>query len=313
MAAAVRCQNPNPLHPFHRLLKLSSEGGWIAGHSRLSGRFPDEFIRRVPEQHCVAAEVFGHRDAAVAIKGFWRTQRRRALVHAHRLLDGDGGAVLGDVPGFQSQQLLGAHSRAQHQPDAPADFVLGEPFQKEMDFPGGERLLRLGACLSHFVRVCRRVLVQQIVGNRLVENLKQHPTALGDPGIGGFALAKLFEELLNVIGFDLIELASAEMAFQNPQGVAVALLGGGLDVVLVVFKPQLRPLAEGVLMGENHAFFLCPEVSSHLFLDFRLGVAVKAFVLAFAVGLEPIHDGALPKAVFALANVTFAVGSFLCH
>ena len=137
--------------------------------------------------------------------------------------------------------------------------------------------------------------------------------ALSNPGIGGLALAKLFQKLLNVIGFDLIELASAEMAFQNPQGVAVALLCGGLDVILVVFKPQLRPLAEGVLMGENHPFFLCPQIRPHLFLDFRLGVAVKAFVLAFAVGLEPIHDGTLPKAVFALANVTFAVGSFLCH
>ena len=103
------------------------------------------------------------------------------------------------------------------------------------------------------------------------------------------------------------------MAFQNPQGVAVALLGGGLDVILVVFKPQLRPLAEGILMGKNHTFFLRPEICPHLFLDFRLGVAVKAFVLAFAVGLKPIHDGTLPKAVFALANVTFAVGSFLCH
>ena len=59
MAAAVGRQNPNPLYPLHRLLKLGSEGRWIAGHPRFSGRFPDEFIRRVPEQLCVAAEVFG--------------------------------------------------------------------------------------------------------------------------------------------------------------------------------------------------------------------------------------------------------------
>ena len=30
--------------------------------------------RRVPEQHRVAAKVFGHRDTAVAVKGFGRTQ-----------------------------------------------------------------------------------------------------------------------------------------------------------------------------------------------------------------------------------------------
>ena len=276
VSAAVRCQNPNPLHPFHRLLKLRPEGGRVAGQPRLSGRFPDELIRRVPEQLRIAAEVFGNRDAAVAVKGFGCPQRRRALVHAHRLLDGDGGAVLGDVPGFQSQQLLGSHSRSQHQPDAPADFVLGQLFQKELDFPGGESLLRLGARLSHLVRVGRGILVQQIVGNRLVEDLEQHPPALSNPGIGGLALAKLFQKLLNVIGFDLIELASAEMTFQNPQGVAVALLCGGLDVILMVFKPQLRPLAEGILMGENHAFFLRPEIGPHLFLDFRLGVAVSS-------------------------------------
>ena len=306
-------QNPNPLHPLHCLLKLRPEGGWIAGHPRLSGRFPDEGILRVPEQLCIAAEVFGHRDTAVAVKGFGCPQRRRALVHAHSLLDGDGGAVLRNVPGFQPQQLLRPHSRAQHQPDAPANFVLRQLVQKKLDFPGGERLLRLGARFSHLVRVGSGILVQQIVGNRLVEDLKQHPPALGDSGIGGLALTKLFQKLLNVIGFDLIELASSEMAFQNPQGVAVALLCGRLDVILMVFKPQLRPLAEGVLMGKNHAFFLRPEIGSHLFLDFRLGIAVKAFVLAFAVGLKPIHDGALPKAVFALANMTFAVGSFLCH
>ena len=153
------------------------------------------------------------------------------------------------MPGFQSQQLLCPHSRTQHQPDAPADFVLRELLQKELDFPGGEGFLRLGPCLSHFVRIGCGILVQQIVGNRLVENLKQHPPALGDPGIGGLALAKLFEKLLNVVCLDLIELTSAEMTFQNPQGVAVAFLCGRLDVILMVFKPQLRPLAEGILMS----------------------------------------------------------------
>ena len=83
---------------------------------------------------------------------------------------------------------------------------------------------------------------------------------MGDPGIGGLALAKLFEKLLNVVCLDLIELASDEMTFQNPQGVAVAFLCGGLDVILMVFKPQLRPLAEGVLMSENHTLFLRPEI-----------------------------------------------------
>ena len=49
------------------------------------------------------------------------------------------------------------------------------------------------------------------------------------------------------------------------------------------------------------------------FLTFRLDVAVKAFVLAFAVGLEPIHDGTLPKAVFALAKGAFSARPSFCH
>ena len=103
------------------------------------------------------------------------------------------------------------------------------------------------------------------------------------------------------------------MPLQNPHGVAVALLGGGLDILLVVLKPDFRPLAEGVVHGGEASLLLCFEIGFHLFLDFTLGAAVKTFVLAFAVGLETVHDGTLPKAGFTLANGAFAVGSFLCH
>lgn len=145
-----------------------------------------------------------------------------------------------------------------------------------------------------------------------MKNLIEHAPALGDAGIGATVLTEGLEEHFHIVGLDVSELAHPEIVLQNAQGVAVVFLGGCGDVVLMVFKPDVRPVAEGVVAGGIDARGTIVQKLLQLFSGFLLGFSVDGFVVGFAVGLIADHNAAFPASVISLASHTLAVGSF-CH
>ena len=136
---------------------------------------------------------------------------------------------------------------------------------------------------------------------------------MGKAGIRAPLPSELFQKLLHIVGLNVRQLSPGETVFQQAQGVLVAFLGGGLDVVQVAVVPDVRPLREGIIHPGQQSRLLCPAVGLHFLFYFGLGIAVKGFVFSFAVGLKAIHDGAFPTTVFSTANGSLAVGSSLCH
>ena len=119
-----------------------------------------------------------------------------------------------------------------------------------------------------------------------MKNLVEHTPALGDTGIGATVLAEGLEEHLHIVGLDVSELAHPEIVLQNAQGVTVVLLGGCGDVVLMVFKPDVCPVAEGVATGGIDSCGTIIQKLLQLFSGFLLGFPVDGFVVGFAVGLR---------------------------
>ena len=58
----------------------------------------------------------------------------------------------------------------------------------------------------HLLSKAHRVLVDQIIGLSLVEDLEQHTPALGHTGVGLSLSPKAFEKLLHMHGFDIVQL-----------------------------------------------------------------------------------------------------------
>ena len=207
MAAAVGRQHPDFFHVFQSLFELVPEVGRIAGHSGFLHRLPDELVVCIPEQPGTVADVLRNRHTAVAVIGLGRADGGSSFLHDQGLFDGDERPFFRNVPGFQSKQFLGPHARPKHQPDAPADLIFRKIFQKELHLVRSEGFLSLRGTLSHLLRKPHRVLVDQIVGFCLIEDLIQHAPALGKTGIGAAFLPELFQELLDVIGFDILDLS----------------------------------------------------------------------------------------------------------
>ena len=230
MAAAVGRQYPNFFHVFQGLLELVPEVGRVTGHSGLLYRLPDEFVVGIPEQPGTVADVLRNRHTAIAVIGLGRADGGSSFLHDQCLFDGDERPFFRDVTGFQGKQFLGPHARAKHQADAQADLIFRKILQKELHLVRSEGFLPLRGTLSHLLRKPHRVLVDQIIGFCLVEDLIQHAPALGKTGIGAAFLPEFFEELLNVIGFDIFDFSPGESVLEDAKGVAVILLGGGLDV-----------------------------------------------------------------------------------
>ena len=308
VAAAVRRQYPDAPHLLQSLLEIAAEG---LGIDDLTGLpFPEVSTRLFPQEPDAVPHVLRHRDVPVAVPGFGRPDLCRALVHVDGLADLDERPVLGYVLRLQGQQLLGAHTRPQQQPDAPADPVLRELCHEGAHFLGGEGLLGLfRPALAELFREGHRVFADQVVGLGLVEDLEQHPPALGQAGIGTALPLQLFEEALNVQRLDAPERPVGEMLLQDAQGVLVVFLGGGRDVVLVLLIPEVRPFGEAPELVRVQPLGQCLLIFAELGPDFFLRLSVEGSVFALAVFPEAHHHGALPPAVVSLTESALPVGS----
>ena len=102
---------------------------------------------------------------------------------------------------------------------------------KKLDFFSCEGFLPSRWALAHFLGEPHRILGDQIVSLGFVENLEQHPPAMGKAGIRAPLPSELFQKLLHIVGLNVRQLSPGETVFQQAQGVLVAFLGGGLDVV----------------------------------------------------------------------------------
>ena len=166
--------------------------------------------------------------------------------------------------------------------------------------------------LAELFREGHRVFADQVVGLGLVEDLEQHPPALGQAGIGASLPLQLFEEALNVQRLDAPERPVGEAFLEDAQGVLVVFLGGGRDVVLVLLVPEIRPFGESPELVRVQPLGLLLLVFAELCPDFFLRLSVKGSVLsvfALAVVPEAHHHGALPAAVVSLTESALPVGS----
>lgn len=313
VAAAVRRQNPDAAHLLQSLLEVAAEG---LGIDDLAGfAFPEVCTRLFPQEPDAVPHVLRYRDVPIAVPGFGGADLRRTLVHVDGLPDLDERPVLGHVLRFQGQQLLGAHARAQQQPDAPADPVLREFCHEGAHFLGGEGLYGLFRPASaEYVHEGHRVLADQVVGLGLVEDLVEHAPALGQPGIGRALPLLLFEDALNVQRFDAPERPVGEMLLEDAQDVLVALLGGGRDVALVLLEPEVRLFREAPEFVSVQPGRLILLELVELGTDLLLGLPIKRTIFSLAVVPEAHHNGALPPAVVSLAKGAFPVRpSSLCQ
>ena len=97
------------------------------------------------------------------------------------------------------------------------------------------------------------------------------------------------------------------MIFENPQSVLVALLGGGRDIVSMLFGPYVRPFLEAhIVAGYNAHRFLSKKFIS-FFFRFLLGFPRKGANVSSAIGFESIHDLDLPTTICFPGKSAFPV------
>ena len=288
VSAAVRRQQPHALHLAERILEVLPEAAGIHWASRHTGAFPDVgFAAVVPERLNVRANLNGDGnvpDAVLALRG---ADVGNTLLHFECLPDVNHGAVRFDVLRFQPQKLLATETRSQHHPDGQANPVKGQLVHELLDFLSGEGFLLFGGAIPlHLFCEAHRILADQVVGLCLVEKLKQHPPHLGEVGAGFALVLTLLEELLHMEGFNRPKLHGAEVGNQLAESVAVAVLSGLLQPILIAVEPHVCPLLKGNVLADQSVLQISLE-GSDFFLDFLLCFAVKVFELGFAVGLIP--------------------------
>ena len=288
VSAAVRRQQPHALHLAERILEVLPEAAGIHWASRHTGAFPDVgFAAVVPERLNVRANLNGDGNVPDAVFALRGADVGNTFLHFECLPDVNHGAVRFDVLRFQPQKLLATETRSQHHPDGQANPVKGQLVHELLDFLSGEGLLFFGGAVPlHLFCEAHRILADQVVGLCLVEKLKQHPPHLGEVGAGFALVLTLLEELLHMEGFNRPKLHGAEVGNQLAESVAVAVLSGLLQPILIAVEPHVCPLLKGNVLADQSVLQISLE-GSDFFLDFLLCLAVKIFELGFAVGLIP--------------------------
>ena len=98
----------------------------IARHVYLSF-FPNIFGLNCSQHSRTVLYVSRNRNSPIAVKRFGRTNHCSSLFHHNSLLNGNRGAILCDVPGFQPKQFLRSYSRTEHQTNIPTDLIFPSP------------------------------------------------------------------------------------------------------------------------------------------------------------------------------------------
>lgn len=271
--------------------------------------FPDKLLIRIPQGNRAVAQAFRYRDAPVTVAGLGRTYNTGALVHVDGLLNADDRSIRFDMPGFQSQNLLGAHSGSKHQPDAEPHTVFRQFFHEDSYLFRGKGILPLyGFPVAHLLCEANRVLSDEIAGFGLVHDLIHHSPALSQIVKRASVMAKLLQHHFDVEGFDVPDLPAAEKGFECTQRVFVVFLRGGHDVVFVAFKPHVLNLAalENTEVYNNIYEFLSNAIPT------SNGVTILA-VEEPESHLHPIFQRLLYRHIMNKANTSVMVTTHSTH
>ena len=103
------------------------------------------------------------------------------------------------------------------------------------------------------------------------------------------------------------------MILQNPQRVPIALLGGGLNVVLVVFKPDIGPLCKAKILPGKQTQIPLPFEIIPFADDLLLCSTRECLNIPGTVGLKPDHNLTDPKSVISLVKRTFTICPSFCQ
>ena len=290
MSAAVRRQERDFGNALQCFLELVTEVSWITWAVFLSD-FPDKLLIRVPQFNCAVAQAFRYRDAPVTVAGLGCTHNTGSLVHVDCLLNADDRAIRFDMPGFQGQNLLGAHSGSKHQSDAETHTVFRQLFHENRYLLRGEGVLPFdGFPIAHLLCEANGILADEIVGFGLVHDLIHHSSALSQIVKRASVMAKLLQHHFDVEGFDVPDLPATEKGFECTQRVFVVFLRGGHDIVFVAFKPHVGPFFEGIGHIHLDALGLGALVRLGFVFDFFLSLAIKAFLLRVLTDEFKFHD-----------------------
>lgn len=282
MSAAVRGQERHFGNGLQSFFELVTEMSRIARAVFLSD-FPDKLLIRVPQGYRTVSQAFRYRDAPVTVAGLGRAYNTGALVHVDCLLNADDRSIRFDMSGFQSQNLLCAHSGSKHQSDAETHTVFRQLFHEDRYLFRGKGILPFDWFpIAHLLCETNGILADEIVGFGLVHDLVHHSSALSQIVKRASVMAKLLQHHFDVEGFDVPDLPATEKGFECTQRVFVVFLCGGHDVVFVAFKPHVGPFLEGIDHINLNALGLDALVRLGLVFDFFLSLAIKAFVSSSA-------------------------------